>query len=60
LFDRFPDVGRAGLPALASIGLSDKRPPKRASAKSAPGSGPALRERGLLIVGIDVIDGFLT
>ena len=39
-----------------------RRPPTcpTASAKSAQRSGPALRERGLLFVGIDVIDGNLT
>ena len=33
---------------------------RRASAKSAQRLGPALRERGLLFVGIDVIGGWLT
>jgi glutathione synthase len=32
----------------------------RASARSGGAIGPALRERGLIFVGIDVIDGFLT
>ena len=38
----------------------DDRADRRASARSARRIGPALRERGLLFVGIDVIDGYLT
>ena len=32
----------------------------RARARDLPALGPALRERGLMFVGIDVIDGYLT
>ncbi len=36
------------------------RPDRRASAKSARGSDPRLRERGMIFVGIDVIGDWLT
>ena len=58
--NRVPAPGRSALQHGARRHPEGNRPDARASARSAPRIGPALRERGLIFVGIDVIDGFLT
>jgi len=49
-----------GLPAFNVVGLGDKAVSEAREREICDRLGPALRERGLLFTGIDVIDGYLT
>ena len=58
--NRVPGAGRPALQHGAGRLAGGDRADARARRKSARRIGPALRERGLIFVGIDVIGGYLT